>query len=29
LGIKGFAMKPLSKGMIATLLRKVLDESRI
>ncbi len=28
-GIKGFAMKPLSKSMIATLLRKVIDESRM
>jgi len=27
-GFKGFAMKPLSKQVIATLLRKVLDESR-
>ena len=25
-GVKGFAMKPLSKNEIATLLRKVLDE---
>lgn len=28
-GIKGFAMKPLSKKVIATLVRKVLDESRM
>jgi phosphate/phosphite/phosphonate ABC transporter binding protein len=27
-GVKGFAMKPLSVKMIATLLRKVLDESK-
>lgn len=27
-GIRGFAMKPLSKSMIATLLREVLDERR-
>ena len=27
-GIKGFAIKPLSKSMMATLLRKVLDEGR-
>jgi PAS domain S-box-containing protein len=28
-GIKGFVMKPMSKKVIATLLRKVLDESRM
>ena len=27
-GVKGFAMKPLSKNMIATLLRKVLDHEK-
>jgi len=27
-GIKGFAIKPLSKSLIATLLRKVLDDNR-
>jgi len=27
-GFKGFAMKPLNKQVIATLLRKVLDENR-
>ena len=27
-GIKGFAMKPLSKKVIATLLGKMLDEGR-
>jgi len=28
-GINGFAMKPLSKGVIATLLREALDKSRL
>jgi len=28
-GVKGFAMKPLSKQKIATLLRRVLDEDRL
>ena len=28
-GFKGFAMKPLSKQVLATLLRKVLDERRV